>query len=300
VSRWGRQSGAKVIPETLLALTFISRFIRIGSGIRSILYLIWALAVLDSRRAQMPLNSPLTQTPYGALTDAANIETAVGPGIRHLERFAIPRFASLSARNAAFAGVTPEVGQVIYVLSQGHLGYQVWNGTEWEEFGEYTRSRELVVRKENDQSFNSTGVMSNVQQLSFPVKSDATYKFQVTILATQVGAPGDTRGNLATNFTFPGSGSRCSAGGVGPSQQSTSLTNAGVNVGNSTQRSSGDLLRTWGVYVGSTSHITIKGILRMSSSANGTFQTQVRKIDVNDSKPVSVVRDSCIEWQRIT
>lgn len=104
----------------------------------------------------MPTQTPLTKTPSPLLTDAANIETAVGPGLETLEKFSIPRFSSTAARNAAFAESPPAKGQLIYVQTLDHLGYQVWDGNDWEEFGEYTWMRPKFAIKENSQSTNNT------------------------------------------------------------------------------------------------------------------------------------------------
>lgn len=92
----------------------------------------------------MPDNTALTKTPFPLLGDAANIETAVKPGLQNLEKYAIPRFTSASARNAAFALSPPSKGQLVYIQSGDHLGYEVWDGTSWVEFGDYTRLR--IVR----------------------------------------------------------------------------------------------------------------------------------------------------------
>src|SRR5690606_24055436 len=116
----------------------------------------------------MPANTTLTKTPYVLLADAANIETAVKPGFQHLEKYAIPRFSSTSARNAAFSIVPPEIGQMCYVVSLGHLGCPVWAGADCREFRSYARTSEYTAYSTSHFVSNST-LFVNVPGMSIPV-----------------------------------------------------------------------------------------------------------------------------------
>lgn len=117
----------------------------------------------------MPINTPLTGTPKPTLPDPANVETTIAPGFDNLEKFAIPRFASVSSRNVAFATVPPVLWQMCVVTSSGSRGLFVWTGSAWEEFGFYTGLRVLGNVATEDQT------TSNSQFIQY-TKCDVTLK----------------------------------------------------------------------------------------------------------------------------
>jgi hypothetical protein len=123
----------------------------------------------------MPGNTPLTDTPYALLGDAPNIEAAVLPGMGNLETFTCPRFASVSARNAAFLlAPAPEVGQMIFVTG---IGYQSWNGTTWDNWLKVGQQPVTQCRVRSATLEKSTAYVD--EQLTVPVEANAVYIIDV-------------------------------------------------------------------------------------------------------------------------
>jgi hypothetical protein len=166
----------------------------------------------------VPTPSPLTQTPMPIRADQPNIQSATHPAITNLERFVIPRFASTSARNAAFTTVSPVQGQLIFITSLN--AYQVWNGSQWIEFGSFTSMRELAAVKTAPQARTST-LFTNVSEVSIPVTA-GTWKVDVDL---HYRAP-SANTTFRINFIFPHVDSRMSFGALG---RGTNATGGNLN-----------------------------------------------------------------------
>jgi len=229
----------------------------------------------------MPANTTLTKTPYALLADAANIETAVKPGFQHLEKYAIPRFSSTSARNAAFSIVSPEIGQMCYVVSLGHLGFQVWDGAEWKEFGAYTRTREYTAYSTSHFVTNST-LFDNVPGMSIPVHEGVWRVCLDLHYSTQNNDSTD----MGVSWTFPGTTSQMTFGGAYRGVGSSGDVDNSATFGHDTtfERISGDVEIEIGGTTGSdagfgnTGFATFNGILYVSgSSTDGELQLSVRR-----------------------
>lgn len=243
----------------------------------------------------MPTTSPLTESSMPVLTDAANIETAVQPSILNLEKYAIPRFSSLSARNAAFVSSPPELGQVIYVSSQSFLGYQVWNGEAWEEFGKYTRLRELVAVKESNQ-IRTQGTMGNITGMTIPVEEGAVYSVECYFIYWV-----QDNHSIRIGFNFPGNGSRMSTGGIykSPSANTSALDNDITSIVNHTLRVSGDTEHVAKSY-GSTLNgipMNLNGTFRCAES--GDLQPTFSRVGGDNETEAHIVRDSWVKLKRI-
>ncbi len=126
----------------------------------------------------MPTNTPLTQTPVPLLTDAANIETATHPGFEKLEQFAIPRFTSTAARNAAFSGNPPSVGQMIHVQSLEEEGYQIWNGEDWEDARKFLKLYQYKDVRASNTDTNSPGFQKIVE---IPLLPEGQWRVESTV-----------------------------------------------------------------------------------------------------------------------
>lgn len=165
----------------------------------------------------MPDATPLTSTPYALLTDAANIETAGKPGFEHLEKFAIPRYSSVSARNAAFTGITPGTGQLTYISNNGYQGYQVWDGSQWVEFGAFTRTRTYLATNYGGANFvtNST-IFVNVTGYSVELPI-GLYRVELDLHYRTAGNSTQIR----TNWTFPGAQSEMTFGVIARGQEAS-------------------------------------------------------------------------------
>ncbi len=70
--------------------------------------------------------TPIANLPWPQLGDPPNIETSIKPLADALDSLVIPRFASVSLRDAAIT--TPVSGQYVHVTSHG---FQKYDGTQW-------------------------------------------------------------------------------------------------------------------------------------------------------------------------
>ena len=183
----------------------------------------------------MPQTTTLTKTPYAILSDAANIETAGKPGFEHLERFVVARFPSVSARNAAFASVPPEPGQLIYVHSEG--AFQTWNGSAWVEFGDYSRTRTKFA-KCTQMATTQGSAFVNIPGMAIAVEAGLWQFFCLINYRTNE----NTGTDFAVNFTFPGSTSTASmmTVGVGTDNEAPHTRATTVNIEHDGGRTSGN------------------------------------------------------------
>ncbi len=150
----------------------------------------------------MPQNSPLTKTPMPLLSDVPNIETATHPGFQQLEKYTIPRFSTTSARNAAFSGITPGQGQLVYIASKGHLGYELWTGSEWMELGEYTRLRTFSDYRTSDLT-TSSGSYRDIVDVVVPA---GTWKMECEVYYKwEEDEAKKSDEHIIFNFNYPGS-----------------------------------------------------------------------------------------------
>lgn len=223
----------------------------------------------------MPSNTPLTETPYALLPDAPNIESAVPPGFLHLERYAIPRFSSVSERNAAFAdndSEPPSVGQMVYVFSRGHLGYQVWNGNSWEEFGQYTRTRKLYAVKQEDQATNSTNPV-NIADFTLSIPTAGTWEFEAQMYYRQdFGSDSD---GINFNIFYPDASEqlRLALTGRGANSGGGRTDSTTVNVTAPTGLSGQFTLVEFGIpSAGGSDGANMKGLLFLTSGGDVTMR----------------------------
>lgn len=70
--------------------------------------------------------SPLTATPIPAYTAIPDVPADLTAAVNNLEKFAIPRFATAVARDAAITA--PVAGQMAYVTG---TGYTTYTGSAW-------------------------------------------------------------------------------------------------------------------------------------------------------------------------
>lgn len=185
----------------------------------------------------MPTNSPLTSTPMPVLADAPNIESATHPGFTNLEKYAIPRFTTVGARNSAFATVTPQAGQLVYISGLGANGFQVYNGSAWVEFGGFINLRDITVRTTGTAERNST-TFADVTELSVPVV-EGVYRIEASII---YGTANNFATDCGINFIFPGSTSRLSVGVIGRGVSDSGANHDGnrMNLNNNHARVTGD------------------------------------------------------------
>lgn len=246
----------------------------------------------------MPSNTALTASPYALLSDAANIETAGKPGFENLEKFTIPRFSSESSRNAAFALSAPSIGQLSCVNSHGHLRYEVWNGSSWEELGAHTLLREDIAVQVANQDRTGT-TFANITDLVLPVATNATYKIEVC--AFYGTSSNDT--TIEFNFTFPGGSSRISISplGKGPSDSVSSGENADrINVNSHHDRVSGDAALAFkgSGSLGDAVGAFLYGILETDTS--GDLQVTFRRASGTDTPTVRVFSRSYLSLKRVS
>lgn len=249
----------------------------------------------------MPTNSPLTKTPMPSLADAPNIETATHPGFTHLEKYSIPRFTNLAARNAAFSTVTPDEGQLIYVKTLDDFGYQVWDGSEWVEFGEYCKLRDITSRTTGTAERTSS-TFADVPKLSCPV-GGGVYRVELNLVYATANNY-DT--DLGINFAFPGSTSRLTIGvvGRGSADTSSNTNTRKVNLNNNHARVSGDSPFDIGGNSGgggglqnSTFALFVGQLVVSGSGAAGNFRVQFARRGAPG--PVRVYSGSILQVRKI-
>lgn len=143
----------------------------------------------------IPGTAPLTGTPYALLPDPPNVEQAGKPGFEHLEKYAIPRFASVSARNLAFSSVTEEEGMVVYVSG---IGYQTWDGSAWVSFARLAGIPEVrTARKTANEARTSTTPTAD-GDLTLSVEANTAYTMTSFIVLEGVA-----NADAQLSYTFP-------------------------------------------------------------------------------------------------
>lgn len=229
----------------------------------------------------MPTVSPLTQTPMPLLPDAPNIESATHPGFTHLEKFSIPRFTTVGARNSAFQTVSPAQGQLVYITSLGASGYQVWNGSEWVEFGSFANLRDKTVRTTGT-SERSSETFADVTGLSVEV-TEGVWRIEASLV---YGTANNFDTDLGVNFVYPGSDSRLTVGVIGRGVSDTGPNHDGnrMNLNNNHVRVSGDVPFVLGGNsggeggLGNTTFVLFVGHLSIAGSGStGNFRVQFRR-----------------------
>lgn len=236
----------------------------------------------------MPSNTTLTQTPTPLLTDAANIETAVGPGFQNVEKFTIPRFTSLSAATAAFATAPPSLHQLRWISSLGHRGLQIYDGEEWVDYGEFVQVRPVKVRLNNDVGPRNSTHMGSVGGLAVPVTT-GTYDMTGVVL---YNGPSDVDFNIG--FTYPGTNGSMVTFNHRAGHTSTAYPAAAVQVA---ERGSGGFTRLASC-TGSESPLPIflTGVIRVE----GTGEFQVTYARATASGGVTVFKDSWVSLLKVS
>lgn len=184
----------------------------------------------------MPDNGPLTGVPYALLPDDPNIEAAVPPGFKHLERFTVPRFENITERNLAFShpdAVAPEEGQMVFVKNVGFLCWDEETET-WVSFARKAGLVEETIKTQIESEHNATTNWKTSAYLSVPVEAHTEYLVTAWIIPEgtlandiriMLGGPGDTTwdaGVLGLNFAAPG---------VAGDIEARAVVNATTNVG---------------------------------------------------------------------
>ena len=197
----------------------------------------------------------------------------------NLEKFVIARYSSTGARNAAFSQVSPSTGQVIYVASLNE--FQVWDGSQWVEFGVFTGTREFCAVTTEDQTRQSI-LFGNIVGLSVPV-SPGIWKVSVDLIYR-----GENGNYLRPNFSFPGPDSRITIGGIARSETATGSANntTVVTIDATYNRLSGGvddirfgtrtLSESLYAHMGGTLFCTASGTLQMQFARGGAAGSTVR------------------------
>ena len=176
----------------------------------------------------MPGNSPLTQTSYALLDDEPNIENAGKPGFKNLERFAVPRFTSTTARNLAFAdseATAPEVDQLCSVNGTMYA----WNGSQWEDFKTYFGIIPTTkAKKTNDELVQGTTNYQDDDEL-FVTLTEANTDYIVDMWLIVEGNPdADLRFRLAWPDGCLFHGGILTAAGAATQVQDSGMSSAAV------------------------------------------------------------------------
>lgn len=114
----------------------------------------------------MPKPSPITETPMPQLRDAPNMESATHPLVRHLEKYAVPRFSTTSDRNNHFNTISRSPGMLCYVNSRST--YQVWNGDEWIDIQEFLNVRTYRDYRAESLNTDSSGFTKIIEIETLP------------------------------------------------------------------------------------------------------------------------------------